>query len=139
MFLGFRSPNFAEDLAVREDAAGMTDEEREQRPLGGGEFYVRAVARDRSRDEIDDKSFVRKDGAFFARLGAALRGAEAGQELGGAEWLGHVIVGAGIERGDFVLLGIAHREDDDRRLAPFAQAAEHRQGRRDRAVRGRAG
>ena len=32
------------------------------------------------------------------------------------------IVGTKVKCGDFVLLVIAHRENDDRRLAPFAQA-----------------
>jgi hypothetical protein len=42
-----------------------------------------------------------------------------------AERLGHVVVGAGIERGDFLAFVGAHGQHDHRHLRPLAQARQH--------------
>ncbi len=47
---------------------------------------------------------------------AAQMGADAGQQFLNAEWLGHVVVGAGIERLDLRALVIANRKHQHRRL-----------------------
>ena len=57
----------------------------------------------------------------------AQRHAHARQQLAHAEGLGHVVVGAGVERGDLVALLAARGEHDDRHLAPLPQPADHLQ------------
>ena len=53
----------------------------------------------------------------------AQRGAEPGEQLVAAERLRHVVVGAGVERGDLLLLFSDRGEDEDRRRRPRAQLA----------------
>ena len=53
------------------------------------------------------------------------RRANAGQQFAGAEGLGQIVVGAAVEGGDFLLLLIAGRKDDDRRFQPFSQTLQH--------------
>ena len=55
----------------------------------------------------------------------AHRGPEPGQQLVHAERLGDVVVGAGVEGGHLVGLGVAHRQHDDRHLGPAPQARDH--------------
>ena len=90
------------------DAARVTDEQREQRPLGRAQLHFNIPAFRDVRDDIDFEIAVPEDAAFLARLGAALGGAEAGEEFDSAERFRHVVVGTSIERGDFVALVIAH-------------------------------
>ena len=56
-----------------------------------------------------------------ARLGAAQQRAHAGQQLADPERLGQVVVGAGVERADLVLLLADRRDQQDRRAQPVAQ------------------
>ena len=53
------------------------------------------------------------------------RHADPGEQLAGAERLGDVVVGAGVERRDLVPLLAPRREDDDRNGRPLAQPADH--------------
>ena len=57
--------------------------------------------------------------------GVAQRHAQAGQELLDAKGLRQVVVGPAVERRHLVLLAVADRQDDDRRLGPLAQAGAH--------------
>ena len=60
-----------------------------------------------------------KSPASMAAVGAFRRPAQVGpharQQFLNAEWLGHVVVGAGIERLDLGALVITHREHQHRR------------------------
>ena len=71
------------------------------------------------------KSGVDRRPASSARGRAAQRGAQAGEQLVHPERLGHVVVGAGVERRDLVGLAVAHRQHDDRHRAPAPQPADH--------------
>jgi len=42
-----------------------------------------------------------------------------------AEWLGHVVIGAGIQRPHFLVLARAHGQHDHRHLAPLPQLRQH--------------
>ncbi len=53
------------------------------------------------------------------------RSPEPREELVHPERLGDVVVGAGVQRGDLVGLGVAHRQDDDRDAAPAPNAFDH--------------
>ena len=71
-------------------------------------------------------------------------GAQAGHQLVGAERLGDIVVGAGVERGDLGRLVAAARQHDDRHRRALADAGRSTPGRRcragrDRAAPGRAG
>ena len=80
------------------------------------------VSRTSSPSRVDDPLRREVDGEvggddhrlLLGRRGAAQRGAQPGEQLVHAERLGHVVVGAGVERGDLVRLRLAHRQHDDR-------------------------
>ena len=61
------------------------------------------------------------------RRWAAWRSARAqpGEQLADPERLVDVVVGAEVESGDLLALAVPRREDDDRRLRPFADGADH--------------
>ena len=63
-------------------------------------------------------------GRLAAAGRAAQRDAEPGEELAHREGLAHVVVGAGVERGDLVPLLPAGGEDDDRDAGPFPQPSD---------------
>src|SRR4030095_11543975 len=110
---------------MRQDATGVTDQQRQERPLGRRELHLLAVPLNGSGDQIDYEPVLREKGALLARLSTALGSTQAGKEFSGAERLRDIIVGTRIERSHFVLLVITNREDKDRRLAPLAEAAQH--------------
>ncbi|MCY1366417.1 hypothetical protein D9M69_533120 [compost metagenome] len=64
---------------------------------------------------------VAAHGAWPAQVGA-----HAGEQFAGAEGLGEVVVGAGVECGDLVGFVGAGREHDDRHLRPAAHIADQR-------------
>ena len=70
------------------------------------------------------KSAVVDDGLLVGRRRPAQRRPQPGQQLVHAERLGHVVVGAGVERGDLVRLAVAGGEHDDRHLRPAPQPAD---------------
>ena len=55
----------------------------------------------------------------------AEHGADAREELLDVERLGHVVVGAGVERGDLVGLAVARGQHHDRNVAERAHPAQH--------------
>ena len=59
------------------------------------------------------------------RVGAAQGGPQPGQQLVHAEGLGQVVVGAEVEGGDLVGLGLPHRQHDDGHGRPAPEAADH--------------
>ncbi len=65
-----------------------------------------------------------RDAELGRGLGAAEEDAEAGEEFAAAERLGQVVIGAGVEGGDFLRFAVAHGENEHGKLAPLAEAAE---------------
>ena len=121
MFLGFRTPDFAQDVAMRQDAAGMSNEQAQKRVFGRGSF-ISCPARVTTRAvRSTTRSPFLKTEISSVGPGFALRGTQAREQFRRAEWLGDVIVRAGIERGDFAGFIITHRQNKHRRFAPFAQ------------------
>ena len=94
-------------------------------PLGRGEAHLLAVASDLLGREVDREVGGLDQRLLLRRGRAAQRGAQPREELVHAERLRDVVVGAGVERGDLVALGVAHREHDDRHLGPAPQASDH--------------
>ena len=52
-------------------------------------------------------------------------GADSGHQLGGAEGLGDIIVGAGVQRLHLLFFLGSGRDDDDRQIAPLSDIADH--------------
>ena len=108
-----------------EHPAGMRDQQRQQPELDRGQVHrrpPRAPRGGRGRPhvaEVDTGSSVCRG----ATLRAAAR-AHARQQLADAERLGQVVVGAGVERRDLVVLAAARRQHDDRHRRPLAQVAD---------------
>src|ERR1700716_2591787 len=88
VLLGFRSPDFAEDVAMSEDAAGMANEQPEKRVFGSCQFYFVPTAGNDAGGKINDQIAALEYGDFFFRPGLALRGAHASEEFRRAERLG---------------------------------------------------
>ena len=72
-----------------------------------------------------EKSSVTTTASSSAGVGAAQRGPQPGEQLVHPERLGHVVVGAGVERRDLVRLRVARRQHDDRHALHAAQPADH--------------
>ena len=70
--------------------------------------------------EVDGYFFGDEWGDGVAWRVTAERGADAREKFFDAERFYDVVVGAGVESGDFVALGIAHGEHDDGRVGGFA-------------------
>lgn len=58
---------------------------------------------------------------------AALYGRQPGEKLSSRKGLGDVVVGPGLQRGDFPPLLVSNRQDQHRGIAPFAQALQNLQ------------
>jgi hypothetical protein len=54
MFLGFRAPDFAQDVSVREDASGMSNEQAEQ---GGRAFPIEIARPMHTRTRVENNIF----------------------------------------------------------------------------------
>ena len=95
----------------------------EQPVLDRRQLHLGAADGDVAAHEIDLELADLEGGGILVRGagGVAQRHAHARQQLAGAERLGHVVVGAGVERGDLVALLAARRQHDDRHRAPLAQ------------------
>ena len=119
-----RPPDFLEDLAVGDDFAGVAGEEPEEGVLGGGHFDFASLDSDDAGGEVHLKGAGVENCVVGFRLGMAADDAEACEEFGGAEGLGHVVVGAVVEGGDFVTFALLDGEDEDGSAAPFAEAFE---------------
>ncbi len=105
-----------------EDAVGVVDEEQEEIELLGGEVDFGAADADGAGGGVDVEvadGELGGRGLFAGDLAEV--GADAGEELGHAEGLGDVVVGAFVECGDFHGLLLADGEDDD---GGFGEAAD---------------
>jgi hypothetical protein len=89
-------------------------ERLEQPPLGGREMHRFVPAPNGSRRDIDDQVLRHEPRARRLRRRSAQQRPNPRQELGRAEGLRQVVVGAEVQRRDLVLLRVADREDEDR-------------------------
>ena len=79
---------------------------------------------DRPGSQIHLKIAGDEHDGFGGRLVVALHNPQTRQQFARAERFGKVIVGAMIERGDFIRVAVPDREDEDGYFAPFAQPLE---------------
>src|SRR4051812_7493367 len=115
------TPHLAQERGGGDGLAGVDGEHGEQVELDRREVDVGAVAGDPPRREVD-RHRPDPDGGVGAvrRVAAAQHRADAGGELLGPERLGHVVVGAGVERADLLALVADRAQHDDRQAAPAA-------------------
>jgi hypothetical protein len=117
-------------LALRQHAASVGRQRREQAVFDGREVHFRPGAAHQARGAVHfHVAKAEQRLRFFAagcRARAAQVGAHARQQLAGAEGFGQVVVGPGVERGDLVGLARARREHDDRHARPAAYVADQR-------------
>ena len=112
---------------MREQHPGTDRELAQQRELRLGEVHQPAALGDPAPSEVDLYVSDRHDrGLGRARRrgpAPAERRVDPGQELLDAEGLGHVVVGAQVERADLVGLGPAGRQHDDADVGQLADVA----------------
>src|SRR5262249_6708713 len=119
-----RSPDFAQELAVCQYHAQMLRQAGKQPELDRSEVDFGAFAAGATLFEVylhfsEHQRLTRR-----GPRGVPQRGAYARQQLSDAEWLGDVVVGAGVEGLDLGLLARARREHDDRHRRPAADAPD---------------
>ena len=122
------APDLVEELFAGEHLAGVHHQGLGEGELAGGELEL-ALA-----DGGAAGAYVEADAAGLEDVvsgGAAVGGGaepepDPGEQLGEAERLGHVVVGAALERGDRVGDRVARGEDDDRELRALGpELVEH--------------
>ncbi len=109
-----RAPHLLQQLPLRHELALVAHQDLDQVPLGRRESHLGAGAVHPLRAEIDGEVRRLDHGLLLGRRRAPQRGAQTSQQLVHAERLGHVVVGPGVERRHLVVLGVAHRQHDDR-------------------------
>ena len=75
------------------------------------------------RGEVELEAVGAQHRLGLARVGAPQRGLQARDELARAERLGHVVVGAGLQRAHLLVLLADRAQHQDRHLRPLAQRA----------------
>jgi hypothetical protein len=116
------APHVGEQLAVRDDAAAVPQQARQELELGGREVHRRAVALDPPGVEIDAQAVAleRRSAGCSAeprwRSATRMRASSSAE----AEGLDQIVVGAGIEQGDLAGGLRARRSHHDRQAAVLA-------------------
>ena len=90
----------------------------------GGEMHDASLASHAPGSEVDLDGTVSEEGLGGGGQAASGGGTDAGQQFGAAEGLGDVVIGAGVEYGDLVVLAVVDGEDHDGDGTPFADAPE---------------
>ena len=98
-----------------EDPPGVQRQKDQQLELLGGQPDLVAVPEHSKPLAVDDEVAAGNRPARGRRaLRAAHRGANPREQFLGAKWLGHVVVGTGVERPHLVAFGPARGQDDHR-------------------------
>src|SRR5208337_678449 len=120
-----RSPHGGENLAVGDDPTGVAEKDGEEIVFLRRQLDRNAVARNEALVEVHDDALDLdpRSGLGLARP-VAERGAKPRCQFADPEWLLDVIVGAEIERFDFLRLAVPRGENDHRRLRELADFAQ---------------
>jgi len=108
---------------VRDHVSGVLCEHLQQAVFLGRQYNAHAIAEHGARRQINrempdlDHRLARSAAGL-----AAQRRAGARQQLGHAERLHHIVVGAGLEQSYLVRVAGAHRKNDDRHRGPSPEA-----------------
>ena len=116
----------ASQIIARDDATGGTDEDFEDVEFERGDFDFAAVAQHLPCAGVEADAIDFEDTRFQSRLssGTAEDGLHAGEEFVGAEGLGEIVVGAGVQTGYAVVVFSARGEHDYRNGALAADLME---------------
>jgi hypothetical protein len=109
-----RAPDRRQDLLMGDEATGMAHQERQDVELLARQLGLGAVDRHHPPRQIDTQAARRQHRLLRRRrLAIAQQRAQPGHQLAGGEGLGDVVVGAGVEGGDLLALGVAGGEDEN--------------------------
>jgi hypothetical protein len=103
-----------------DELAAVDGKHAQQFEFDRGQVDLSAVAGHAPRCKVDCHWADAHDRFVGVIAAAAQDGADAGGELLGAEWLGDVVVGAGVERAHLLVFIAQGAEHDDREGAPPA-------------------
>ena len=117
------APDGIQQLFAAEDTTRVLHQVVEQAEFGGAEVDFLTRAADAVGDAVDDNVAVVEAVVGQAGPDAAQDGADAGDQLGHREGLGHIVVGTGVEAADTVAFLAARRQHDDRHVAGLGLAA----------------
>ena len=121
---GVRAPDGLEDRAMRQDAVGISRQQRQQLELLRRQANLLAGAHDAAAVVVDREIAGRicPDASTVRAVPSAQRDANPRQQLLGTERFRDVVIGAEIERADLVCFATARRQHDDRHRRRLADA-----------------
>ena len=108
---------------MRQGPAAMAQQDAQELELDRREVDLLVLAPYHAGREVDLQAVDREPRLGVMPLGAPQHRAQAGHELARRERLDDVVVGAGLQRLDLLVLGIHGGQDDQRHLTPLAHAA----------------
>jgi len=110
------APNRAQQFAIRHQIAGVSREVDKDLVLLGRKRNRAVPYADSMFGKVDmEIADFNRRGVLFSASGSPPEvGTDSSQQLFNAEWLGYVIVGAGIERLSLIVLIASRREHNDR-------------------------
>ncbi|MNI31423.1 hypothetical protein D3C73_853080 [compost metagenome] len=106
------------EVAFGEDLLGVQHEITQQAKLRGGQLNVRTVAHNALATFVQMQPGSLERWLVDLAMGAAQQRLDAQKQLFGMEWLGQVVVGAGLEAFDAFGPGVSGRQDQHRRGQP---------------------
>jgi len=110
--VGVVIPDVGDELVFGEDLVGVTHKILQEGEFFFGEGDGGAGSLDGEGEGVEGKIADRED-RVEGSVGAAGESAEAGEQFGKGERLGEIVVGAGVETGDFVVQLAFGSEDED--------------------------
>ena len=119
-----RAPDGVQQLFAAEHPTRVLHEVVQQAEFRGTKVDFGARAADAVGDAVDDDVAVVDAVVSQTRTDAAQYGADAGDQLGHRERLGHIVVGAGVEAAHAVRLLAARGQHDDRQVAGLGLAPD---------------
>ncbi len=111
------APHVVEQLGAGVDPLRMGHEEVQQAVLGGADRHRRVVDEHAVGGAVDAHRADHDAAVLVVLAGAAHHRADPGQQLARRERLDHVVVHAGLQAADAVVLLAARGQHDDRHLA----------------------
>ncbi len=121
---GFHAPHALDEQLLRHHLTGVAHEHLRQGKLlerqVDGLLPARQIVAFQVQREVACVELLEDHLALAAREGAQVR-----QQLGGAERLGHVVIGAAVQTGDLVGHGVARGEQQHRRAHVLAAQFSH--------------
>ena len=116
-----RAPDVDQQRAVGHQPPAVDGQRAQELELDRGQVDLGAVDAHGVRGEVELEPVGAQHRLRDARVGAPQRGLQARDELARPERLGHVVVGARLQRADLLVLLADRAQHEDRHLRPLAQ------------------